>query len=480
VNKSTPSQRWILVLSSAAVFMVGLDVLVVTTALTTIKRQLGASLGELDWIVTAYTLSFAVLLMTAAALGDRYGRRRLLVTGLVVFTAASAVCALVPGVGLLIVARAVQGAGAAMIMPHAMTLLSAAYPPERRARALGIFSGFVGLAILSGPILGGAITQELSWRWIFWLNVPVGLVTAVLARSRVAEHPRTGARLDVPGLVLVTAAASGLVWGLVRGNEAGWGSAQVVGPLAGGAVLAAAFTAWELRAAAPMLPMRFFRIRAFAAGNAVCFLFTAALFGAVFFIAQFLQTTMHYTPLGTGVRMLPWTIMLSLIAPAAGALADRLGNRPLILAGLIMQGAGFGLIAVLARAGSGYPALIGPMILAGAGASVAMPAMQNAPISAVPPAAIGKASGTYNTLRQLGATFGIAIGSAVFAAAGGLGTAGAFSRGFSAAMWVCAGLCGAAMLIALAIPGRRPAPRPQTAAAVPSSPDESRDESLVR
>ena len=451
-------QRWVLVLTSIASFMVGLDVLVVTTALTTIRRQLGASLSELDWIVSAYTFSFAVLLMTAAALGDRYGRRRLLIAGLGLFTAASAACALVPGIGWLVAARAAQGAGSAMILPHAVSLLGAAYPPERRARALGIFSGVVGLAILSGPMLGGAIVQGLDWRWIFWLNVPIGLLAIPLVRARIGESARIGTRLDFGGLALVTGAALGMVWGLVRGNAVGWSSLQVAGPLAAGAVLMAAFVAWELRTPEPMLPMGFFRLRAFSAGNAAGFLFYGALFGAVFFLAQFMQTALHYGPLATGLRMAPWTITLSLIAPVAGGWADRLGNRPLIVAGLVLQTAGFAWLAAVARPGLGYASMIAPMILAGVGASVAMPAMQNAPISAVPPAAIGKASGTFNTLRQLGATFGIAIGSAVFAATGSYATAGAFSHGFAAAMGVSAGLSAAAAVIGLGIPARRPRP----------------------
>ena len=222
---STPSQRWVLALTSVAAFMAGLDVLVVATALTTIRHSLGASIGQLEWIVNAYTLSLAVLLMTAAALGDRFGRRRLFVAGMALFTAASAASALAPGIGWLIAARAVQGAGAAMLMPHAMALLSAAYPPERRARALGVFSGVMGLAILAGPIVGGAVVQGLAWQWIFWLNVPIGLLLIPLVLTRIEESFGPRVRLDAGGVLLVTGAALGLVWGLVRGNAAGWGSA---------------------------------------------------------------------------------------------------------------------------------------------------------------------------------------------------------------------------------------------------------------
>ena len=333
-------QRWVLALTSVASLMVGLDILVVTTALTTIRLRLGASIEELEWIVNAYTLSFAVLLMTASALGDRFGRRRLFLTGLGLFTVMSAACALAPSIGWLIVARAVQGAGSAMIMPHALALLSAAYPPHRRARALGIFSGVTGLAILGGPMIGGAVVQGLAWPWIFWLNVPIGLAVIPLAARKIGESRGSAARLDYGGVVLVTGTALGLVWGLVRGNTVGWGSPEVTGALGGGVVLLAAFVAWEQRARAPMLPMRLFRSRAFAAGNAAGFGMFASIFGTVFFLAQFLQATWHYGPLGAGLRLAPWTITLSLVAPVAGAWAGKIGERPLIAGGLALQAAG--------------------------------------------------------------------------------------------------------------------------------------------
>ena len=221
---SQARRRWVLALTSVASLMVGLDILVVTTALTTIRLRLGASIEELEWIINAYTLSFAVLLMTASALGDRFGRRRLFLTGLGLFTVMSAACALAPSIGWLIVARAVQGAGSAMIMPHALALLSAAYPPHRRARALGIFTGVTGLAILGGPMIGGAVVQGLAWPWIFWLNVPIGLAVIPLAARKIGESRGSAARLDYGGVVLVTGTALGLVWGLVRGNTVGWGS----------------------------------------------------------------------------------------------------------------------------------------------------------------------------------------------------------------------------------------------------------------
>ena len=336
-------QGWALGLASVASFMVVLDMLVVSTALNTIRRDLGASIAELEWTVNAYTLAFAVLLMTAAAIGDRFGRRRVFAAGLALFTVASAGCAVAPGVGWLIAARTVQGAGAAMVMPLALAVLNAAVPPQRRGWAMGIFGAVTSLAVVVGPVLGGAITQGIAWQWIFWLNVPIGLAAIALVLRRLDESYGPRAALDLPGLGLGTGAALGLVWGLVRGSSAGWGSPEVAGSLAGGAVLIVAFTRWERRAGAPMLPMRLFAARGFSAGNAVTFLLNASTTGAVFFMAQFLQVGLGLDPLEAGLRLLPWGVAPLLIAPRAGRLADQIGDRPLIVSGLALQGGGAGL-----------------------------------------------------------------------------------------------------------------------------------------
>jgi MFS family permease len=441
---STPAQRWVLALTALAALMVMLDLMVVTTALTTIRQHLGASIEELEWTINAYTLSLAVLLMTAAALGDRFGRRRLFIIGIGLFTAASAVCALAPGVGWLIAARAVQGAGSAMVMPHALALLSAAFPPARRARALGLFASVTGLATLGGPMVGGAVTQGLAWQWIFWINVPIGLLLIPLARTRIQESFGTDTSLDFGGLALATGGALGLVWALVRGNAAGWTSAEVVASLTAGALLVVAFVAWELRAREPMLPMRFFRSRAFSSANATSFLLFGSVFGMAFLFAQFLQTAMHYGPLDAGLRLAPWTGTLFVVAPAA-----------------------FGWVALIADPGVAYPALVAPLVLAGCGISMAMPAVQHAVIGSVPRGAIGKASGAFNTLRQLGGTFGIATLAAVFAGTGGYASPQAFSDGFVPAVGVAAGLALAAAVTGLWTPGRRRAGLEPAAPAAP-------------
>jgi EmrB/QacA subfamily drug resistance transporter len=441
----THRQRWVLLLTSIASLMVALDVTVVSTALSSIRMHLGASVDQLEWTVNAYGLSFAVLLMTGSALGDRFGRRRLLAGGLLLFVAASAACALATNIGWLIAARTVQGAGAAVIAPLSLALLSAAFPPERRAWALGVFGGITGLAVVAGPVVGGAITQVLAWQWIFWLNVPIGLAAIPLVRTHIEESFGDRAGLDVPGLALVTVAALGIVWGLVRGNTAGWGSPEVILTLASGLASSVAFVLWELRARQPMLPMRLFREPAFAAGNAATLLMFGALFSAVFFMAQFLQTTLGLTPLQAGVRLIPWTGTVFIVAPIAGALVERVGERPLIVGGLLMQAAGLGWVALLARTGLPYAQMIPPLIVAGVGISTALPAVQNAVVGSVASSEIGKASGTFSTMRQLGGAFGLALAVAVFTAAGSYASPAAFSDGFGPAIAVSAALslCGA-------------------------------------
>jgi EmrB/QacA subfamily drug resistance transporter len=453
--RMTGRQKWALALTSVAALMVALDALVVSTALSTIRVDLAASVEQLEWTVNAYSLSFAVLLMTGAVLGDRFGRRRVFAAGLALFTVASAACALAPGIGWLIAARAVQGAGAAVVMPLSLTLLTAAFPPDRRGRAMGIFSGVTGLAVLGGPLVGGAVAQGLAWQWIFWLNVPIGVLAIPFVLSRLMESTGARSRPDVGGLVLVMGGAFGLVWGLVRSDSAGWGSAEVVGSLAGGAVLVAAFIGWESRARAPMLPLRLFRSRAFSAANAVGFFLTASLFGAVFFMAQFLQTAQGYGPLESGLRLLPWTATLFIVAPVAGALVNRFGERPFTVAGLLLQAVGMAWIGLIATPHLAFAATVAPLVVAGCGVSMVFPAAQNAVVGAVAPTEIGKASGSYNMMRQLGGVFGVAILVAIFAGSGGYASAQAFSDGFTAAIGVSAGLAFLGALAGLGMPAKR-------------------------
>jgi len=447
--------RWVVALTGVGSLMAALDTLVVSTALSTIRLRLHASVEQLEWTVNAYNLSFAVLLITAAAFGDRFGRRRMYASGLALFALASAACALAPSVGWLIAARTVQGAGAALIMPLALALLSEAFPPERRGAAIGIFSAITGLAVASGPLVGGAIVQGLDWSWIFWVNVPIGLLAAPLVLTRLRESYGRRVSLDIPGLMLVTVGALGVVWALVRGNEAGWGSAEVLCSLALGLGLIGSFIGWELRVAQPMLPISLFRTRAFAAGNVAIFFTFASLFGTVFFYAQLLQVVLGYGPLGAGLRLLPYTATFMTVAPVAGAMADRVGERPLLVGGLTLQAAGMGWLALIAAPDLGYAQIVLPFIVAGVGVSMAIPAAQNAVVGSAAADMLGKVAGANSTMRELGGVFGIAAAVAVFAASGGYASARSFTAGFGPAIAVSAGLALLGALAALTLPARR-------------------------
>ena len=336
---------WTFAVTSTALFMASLDNLVVTTALPSIRDHLHASLEGLQWTVNAYTLTFAVLLLTGATLGERYGRRRLFTGGLGLFTAGSAAAALAPSIGWLVAARAVQGVGAAILIPLTLTLLSAAVPPQRRGLALGAWGAIGGLAVAIGPLVGGAVVEGASWQWIFWLNVPIGVALLPIARAKLAESHGPATRLDLPGLTLASLGLLGIVLGVARGNDHGWTSATVLPPIVTGALLVAAFVAWETHAPEPMLPLHLFRSRGFAMTNAASLLMFFGMFGSIFLLAQFLQVVQHYSPLEAGLRMLPWTAMPVLVAPVAGALSDRIGGRPLLAAGLALQAIGLGWLA---------------------------------------------------------------------------------------------------------------------------------------
>lgn len=450
----TQRQRWVLALTSTASLMILLDALVVTTALHRIALDLHASIADLEWTVNAYTLPFAVLLMAGAALGERYGRRRVLVGGLALFGMASAGCALSPNLGWLIATRAIQGVGAAAVAPSALSILSAAFGPEQRPRALGLFASITGLATLGGPLVGGAIVQNLTWQWVFWINVPIAILLIPLVLTRLEEYTGSCREMDYAGIGLASAAAFGLVWGLIRGNESGWASTEVVAALTLGAVALVVFARWELRADPPLIPMRLFASRAFSSGNAAGFLLFASVFSGAFFFAQFLQVVLRHGPLATGLLLAPWTAALFVVAPIAGKLVNRIGARPLVVSGLLLQAIGFGWIALIAEPGLTYPPLILPFVLSGVGIAMTIPSAQSAVIGAVPMAAIGAASGTFNTFRQLGGAFGIAITTAVFTTQGGLGSAETFSDGFGSAIATAAALALIGAVTGLLLPRR--------------------------
>ena len=463
-----PRTLWTFVITSLALFMVVLDNLVVSTALPVIRVDLGASLEELEWTVNAYTLTFAVLLLTGAALGDRFGRRRMFVIGLVLFTGASAAAALAPSMNALIAARAIQGIGGAIVTPLTLTILSDAFPKEKRGLALGAWSGIAGLAVASGPLVGGAVVDGISWQWIFWLNVPIGIVLAPLALGFLRETHGPANTLDLPGLALASSGLFGLVWGLVNGNGDGWTSPQIVIALTVGAILTAAFVAWELRARAPMLPMRFFRDRAFAAANGASLFMYFGMFGSIFLLTQFLQTVQGHSPLGAGLRVLPWTAMPMIVAPIAGALSDRIGGRPLMATGLGLQAIGLAWLAVVSTPDVPYTERVVPFILSGTGMAMFFAPVANVVLSAVRPEEEGQASGANNAIREVGGVFGVAVLASLFAHYGGYGTPQTFVDGMTPALWVGAAVVAAGSLLSLAIPRRlrsqeQPAEQPEVA-----------------
>ena len=456
-NRNKSTTYWTLAITSLALFMVSLDNLVVTTALPVIRRDLHATISQLEWTVNAYTLTFAVLLLTGAALGDRFGRRRLFVIGMLLFTGASAFAALSTTANALDIARALQGVGGAIVTPLTLTLLSAAVPAERRGLALGIWGGIGGLAVALGPLVGGAIVSGVSWHWIFWVNVPIGLVLAPLAYSRLEESHGGDRALDLPGLGLASTGLLGIVWGLVRGNDHGWTSAGIVVPIVAGALLVVAFVAWELRASSPMLPMQFFRDRTFTLTNVASLFMFFGMFGSIFFLAQYFQTVQGYSPLQSGLRILPWTAMPMIVAPIAGALSDRIGGQRLMAAGLALQSAGLLWIAAVSTPTTPYIDFVGPFVLSGIGMGLFFAPVANVVLSSVRPEHEGKASGATNAIRELGGVFGVAVLAAVFSHVGGYQTSETFVHGLTTAVYIGGALVAVGAVAAALIKPRRAA-----------------------
>jgi EmrB/QacA subfamily drug resistance transporter len=450
-----PAHRtWTVILASLGVFMTALDTLVVANALPALRHSLHADLGDLEWTVNAYNLAFAVALLTGAALGDRYGRKRVYWIGLSAFTVASAAAALSPNVGALIAARGLQGAAAAAVLPMTLTLISEAFPAEKRGAAIGLWGGITGLAVALGPVVGGAIVGGISWHWIFWLNVPIGLALVPLSITRLTESFGPRSQLDIGGLVLAGAGFFAITWGLIRANDVGWASTETAASLVVGAGLIGAFLWWERRTTSPMLSAALFRSRGFNAANGVSFFMYASLFGVLFLMMQFLQTALGYSPLAAGIRTLPWTGAPMIIAPIAGALADKFGGKPFMLAGLACQAVGLGWIAAIAKPGMSYLPLAFALGLAGIGISMCFPTVANAVVGSVPTSEIGIASGTNSALREVGGVFGIAILAAVFVHPGDYTSTSTFVHHFSNAVWVGAAFSAVGIIAAALLPGR--------------------------
>lgn len=377
---------------------------------------------------------------------------RLFIVGLGVFTAASAAAALSPGIDSLIAARAVQGVGAAIMMPLTLTLLTAAVPAARRGMALGIYGAVTGLAVASGPLIGGSLTEHISWQWIFWINVPIGLALIPLARLRLAESTAPGARLDIPGTLLISGGLFGIVYALVNANAEGWTSAPVLTGLLVGSALVGGFIHHGFNNANPMLPMRLFRDRGFLGINLASLLMFLGMFGSIFLLSQFLQGVVGYSPTEAGLRMLPWTGMPMIVAPLAGILSDRIGGRPVVAAGLAFQALGLGWFAAILSADVSYAAQLPPLILSGIGMALYFAPAANVLMSTVAPADQGKASGTNNALREVGGALGVAVLASVFSAQGGYESPQTFVDGTVPALWIGAAAVALAAALALLVP----------------------------
>jgi EmrB/QacA subfamily drug resistance transporter len=446
------TSRWTLAIVSLGLFMVVLDNLVVNVALPSIHRDLHASIQELEWTVNAYVLSYAVFLLTGAALGDRFGRKRMFTGGLALFTLSSAAAALAPTTAILIAARAAQGLGAAIVTPLTLTLLAEAFPPQRRGVAIGVWSGISGIAVALGPLVGGAVVQAASWHFIFWINVPIGIALVPLALSRLAESHGPSRKLDLGGLALASSGLFGVVYGLVRSQSQGWTSSEVLVALGAGALLVAAFIAYELRTREPMLPMRFFARRGFAVTNGVSLAMYFGMFGSIFFLSQYLQNVLGNSPLQAGVKLLVWTGAAMVVSPIAGFFSERYGSRPFMVAGLTLQAVALGWMATMASVHQTYASMIVPFVLAGTGMSLVFAPAANAVLSSVKAHQAGQASGATNAIRELGGVLGIAVLATVFTSHGGYASPQAFVQGLEPALWVGVGVLGAGAALAAAMP----------------------------
>ncbi|HEY3548963.1 MAG TPA: DHA2 family efflux MFS transporter permease subunit [Propionicimonas sp.] len=438
--------------ASLPMFMSTLDNLVMTSALPVIQRALSADVEQLLWMMNAYTLAFATLMLPAATLGDRFGRRRVFLIGIAVFTFASIGSALSTTTVALIAARTLQGVGAAAIMPLSLTLLAAAVPPARRAMAIGVWGGVSGLGVALGPVIGGAVVDGFSWEAIFWLNVPVAVVAVPLILRALPESHGRRQPLDLVGLALVGVGVLSAVWGIVRAGDLGWGSASVTSALAVGVALIAAFIWHEGRTAYPLVPLRLFRSRSFSVANVAGLAFTLGMFGAVFLLAQYLQIVDGYTPLEAGIRTLPWTAAPMIVAPIAGLLAPRVGVRVLLGLGLTSQALGLAWLAVGAGASTPYADLVPGFILAGVGMGLTFAPSATAVLADMAPHDHATASSTNSTIREIGVALGVAVLVAVFRANGGTLTPTGYDAGLRMAILTGAGVVALGAISTLWLP----------------------------
>ena len=448
---------WLAVVAaSLPMFMATLDNLVVTSALPVINTDLSANIEELQWVVNAYSLSFATFMLMAVAIGDRFGRRSVFLAGIVVFTAASAFCAVSLEPWMLITARALQGLGAAALMPLSLTLLVGSVADRLRPAAIGIWGGIAGLGVALGPLIGGAVVEGWNWQAIFWLNVPLGLLSIPLVLVALPNSFGAKLRADLLGLLLAGVGVFGVVYGIVRGNEAGWSSAEVLTALIGGGILLLAFVWWEGRAPAPLLPLRLFRDRSFTVANLVGITFSFGIFGSIFILIQFLQIVQGHSPLEAGVMTMPWTLAPMIVAPITGMLSPRTGTRLPIVLGLSLLAVAMFWLSLTLSADVEYGELVGAFILAGLGMGLVFAPSSTAVLANMAPHDHAKASGTNSTFREIGVALGVAVLTAVFTGNGGQLTPTGYVDAAVPAVMVGAGALAVAAVIALALPsGRR-------------------------
>lgn len=470
---------WTLGIVSVGLFMVVLDNLVVSVALPSIRHSLGASIQSLEWTVSAYTLAYAVLLLTGAALGDRFGRRRMFMVGIALFTASSAAAALAPTAALLIAARAMQGAGAAIATPLTLTLLADAFPGERRGLALGVWSGITGIAVALGPLVGGGVIELASWHWIFWINVPIGILLVPLAGRMLLETHGAQSRLDLRGLALASAGLFGIVFGLVRSQSLGWGSPSILAGLIAGSVLLLAFVMWELRTPEPMLPMRFFARRSFAVTNVVSLSMYFGMFGSIFFLSQFMQNVLGNSPFHAGLKLLVWTGATMVVAPLAGVFSERWGSRPFMIAGLALQALAIGWMATLVGVHTSFASLLIPFVLGGAGMALVFAPSASAVLSSVGVHEAGQASGANNAIRELGGVLGVAVLATVFTSAGSYASPRAFVSGLVPSLWVGSAVLAVGALITLLLPFADRADATEAAPAMTAAADPRSESGLL-
>ena len=457
--EAAPERRrvplWVaIVAASLPMFMATLDNLVLTSALPVIQADLGSSVGQLSWFLNAYTLAFATFMLPAATMGDRFGRRRVMLAGIALFTVASIGSALSTSSEALIVARAFQGLGAAAIMPLSLTLLAAAVPPAMRAAAIGIWGGVSGLGVALGPVIGGAVVEGVNWQAIFWLNVPVALVAVPLLIRSVPESRGTWKSLDLLGTLLLGGAVFLGIWGIVHGNDDGWGSPVVLGSLLISAVLIPAYVAHARGRIDAVLPLRLFSSRGFSVANVIGLFFTLGMFGAVFLMSQYLQIVQGFSPLEAGVRTLPWTAAPMVVAPIAGLLAPRTGLRALLLTGLVLQAGSLVWMAILTEGGYGYSSFVLPLAMAGIGMGLTFAPSATAVLEGLPESEFAIASSANSTVREFGIAMGVAVLAAVFLGNGGQLAPTGYTGAIGPALLTGAAAVGIAVVAALFAPGR--------------------------